>query len=143
MADICRNSKCSTSYTAHCLRATAIQAMNDAGFELRHIMFMSGHKNESSVRSYTRECSTNQKKQISNALATITNINQIDPVIPDTSAQPPTIFRDGEFQNTNYRQPFNMPNSHLSSNNFMSSGFISNSSFQSCVFQFHTGPTTQ
>ena len=25
--------------------------MNDAGFELRHIMFISGHKNESSVRS--------------------------------------------------------------------------------------------
>ena len=52
MADISKNAKCTTNYTAHCLRATAIQCMNDAGFEIRHIMHMSGHKNESSVRSY-------------------------------------------------------------------------------------------
>ena len=55
MADISKNAGCSQIYTAHCLRATAIQALNDAGFELRHIMYMSGHKNESSVRSYNRE----------------------------------------------------------------------------------------
>jgi hypothetical protein len=52
MADISKNAKCTTNYTAHCLRATAIQCMNDAGFEIKHIMHMSGHKNESSVRSY-------------------------------------------------------------------------------------------
>ncbi|CAG2225354.1 unnamed protein product [Mytilus edulis] len=38
MSDICKNAKCSKVYTAHCLRATAIQCMNDAGHELRHIM---------------------------------------------------------------------------------------------------------
>ena len=32
MADICKSSKLSKSYTPHCLRATAIQAMNDRGF---------------------------------------------------------------------------------------------------------------
>ncbi|XP_065924521.1 uncharacterized protein [Magallana gigas] len=58
MADICKNAKCSKTYTAHNLRATSIQGMNDAGFEVRHIMHMSGHKNESSVRSYSRNCST-------------------------------------------------------------------------------------
>ena len=44
MHDISKNAKCFTTYTAHCLRATAIQEMNDAGLELRHIMHMSGHK---------------------------------------------------------------------------------------------------
>ena len=62
MADISKNEKCTTNYTPHCLRATAIQCMNDAGFEIRHIMYMSGHKNESSVRSYNRDCSTDQKR---------------------------------------------------------------------------------
>ena len=69
MSDISKQSKCSKSYTAHCLRATAIQGMSDAGFELRHIMFMSGHKNESSVRSYNRSCSTNQKEALSDTLS--------------------------------------------------------------------------
>lgn len=31
MTDICKNEKCSKVYTTHCLRATSIQAMNDAG----------------------------------------------------------------------------------------------------------------
>ena len=61
MGDICKNSKCSKVYTAHCLRATAIQAMNDAGHELRHIMFMTGHKSESSIRSYNRHCSESKR----------------------------------------------------------------------------------
>ncbi len=30
MSDISKNAKCTTTYTAHCLRATAIQGMNDA-----------------------------------------------------------------------------------------------------------------
>ena len=49
MHDIFINVKCSTTYTANCLRANAIQQMNDAGLELRNIMHMSGHKNEASV----------------------------------------------------------------------------------------------
>ena len=44
MHDISKNAKCSSTHTAHCLRATAIQEMNDAGIELSHIMHMSVHK---------------------------------------------------------------------------------------------------
>ncbi|CAC5370791.1 unnamed protein product [Mytilus coruscus] len=63
MADVSKNASCSVMYTAHCLRATAIQAMSDAGFEIRHIMYMSGHRNEASVRSYSRDCSTSKRNQ--------------------------------------------------------------------------------
>jgi hypothetical protein len=38
MSDISSNPGCSQNYTAHCLRATTIQALNDDSFELRHIM---------------------------------------------------------------------------------------------------------
>jgi hypothetical protein len=65
MVDISLAAKLDKKYTAHCLRATAIQHMNDAGFEARHIMFMSGHKSEASIRSYNRSCSNRQKRQIS------------------------------------------------------------------------------
>ena len=71
MHDISKNAKCSTTYTAHCLRVTAIQEMNDAGLELRHIMHMIGHKNEASVRSYNRDCSMQQKKKMSDTLASV------------------------------------------------------------------------
>ena len=63
MHDISKNAKCSTTYTADCLRATAIREMNDAGLELRRIMHMSSHKNEASVRSYNRNCLMQQKKK--------------------------------------------------------------------------------
>jgi hypothetical protein len=62
MADISKNAKCTTNCIAHCLRATVVQCMNDAGFEIRHSMHTSGHKNESSVRSYNRDCTTGKKR---------------------------------------------------------------------------------
>ena len=52
MADKCKSCKLSKSYPPHCLRATAVQAMNDRGFSSRHIMFMSGYRCEASLKSY-------------------------------------------------------------------------------------------
>ena len=71
MPDICKQSKTANKYTAHCLRATAIQRMSDAGLETRQIMFMSGHRNEASVRSYSRDCSAQQKLSMSTILSDV------------------------------------------------------------------------
>lgn len=71
MHDISRIAGCSRKYTAHCLRSTAIHALNDEGFEIRHIMYMSSHRNGASVRSYSRDCSTAQKQHLSHALAKV------------------------------------------------------------------------
>ncbi|WAR05319.1 hypothetical protein MAR_020688 [Mya arenaria] len=43
MKSICKAAQFDQQYTAHFLRVTAIQTMNEAGFEARHIMFISGH----------------------------------------------------------------------------------------------------
>ena len=40
----------------------AIQSMSDAGHETRHIMCMSGYRRESSVGSYNRSVSNDQKR---------------------------------------------------------------------------------
>ena len=69
MPNISKAANLSTRYTAHCLRATAIEMLNDEGFQARHIMFMSNHRNEASLRSYSRGCSNGQKKQMSSALS--------------------------------------------------------------------------
>jgi hypothetical protein len=71
IADISKHSRCSKTYTAHSLRSTAIQGMNDSGHKIRHIMHMSGHKNEASVRSYNRGCSMAQKQSLSSSLSSL------------------------------------------------------------------------
>jgi len=136
MSDISKNSKCSKSYTAHCLRATAIQGMSDAGFQLRHIMYMSGHKNESSVRSYNRSCSSNQKEALSDTLSTISTCNPATSEKPAVSNLP--VSSCPTPQNEIAVRDRNVPLA-VSSSNFMYSGFISNSSFDNCVFQINPG----
>lgn len=138
MGDISRNAKCTQHYTAHCLRATAIQAMSDAGFELRHIMFMSGHHNESSVRSYSRGCTTGQKHQLSAALSAVIQPNscrEIATVTQPTEANiTPVVTSDPRLN------ALNSSTQVASSNNFMSSGLLSHSSFSNCVFNFGQKP---
>lgn len=49
--------------TSHCVRATTIQALNDANVELRHIKYMSEHE-----ASYTRGCTGEQIRELSKML---------------------------------------------------------------------------
>ncbi|KAH3795439.1 hypothetical protein DPMN_148989 [Dreissena polymorpha] len=72
MKNISTIAKLSQRYTGHCLRATAIHAMNDAGHEARHIMFINGHRNKASIRSYNLGCNINEKKSMSNTLSALT-----------------------------------------------------------------------
>ena len=71
MADLCKSSKLSKSYTSHCLRATANQAMNDHEFSSRHIMFMSGHRSEAFLKAYSRNPSAQQKKALSSLFSKV------------------------------------------------------------------------
>jgi len=59
-------------YTNHCIRATAITTLSDAGFETRHIMTVSGHRDEASDRSYVSDTTAVQKRQMSEALSDLT-----------------------------------------------------------------------
>ena len=54
MREISEKAKTSIIYTNHCLRATAITTLDEHGFEARHIMAVSGHKSENSIRPYSR-----------------------------------------------------------------------------------------
>ena len=59
-------------YTNHSVRATAITLWSDAGLSNRHIMSLSGHRNENSLRNYNTRPSS-QQLQLCNVLSTALN----------------------------------------------------------------------
>ena len=69
MSRISKDLELSQTYTNHCIRATAVSLLDDCNFEARHIMRVSGHKSESSIRSYSRRLSEIKQKQISHSLS--------------------------------------------------------------------------
>ncbi|KAK3106038.1 hypothetical protein FSP39_011471 [Pinctada imbricata] len=143
MKDISKNAGCSKYYTAHCLRATSIQALSDAGHELRHIMLLTGHRNEASIRSYSRDCSDDQKRSLSNTLSKITSGSTTRsesevplPTISQTATSSTAASTSDQLTSGGMaQQP--VATFQMSSRNFLSSGFMANSSFERCVFQFH------
>ena len=68
LSRISKDADLSRVYTNHSVRATTITALNDAGFETRVIMAVSGHRSEASVRNYCTDINQAQKRQTSNAL---------------------------------------------------------------------------
>lgn len=56
-------------YTNHCVRATSITLWSNAGLTNRHIMSISGHRNEQSLLHYNQRPSTSQLKRCSDVLS--------------------------------------------------------------------------
>lgn len=137
MPDISSNAHCSHKYTAHCLRATAITGMSDAGFEARHIMYMSGHRNEASLRSYNRNPSQLQKKDLSHTLTAVATGEchrdlVIAPRTPCTSTITHSPNTVSSVNHTNSTSP-SAGQSVVMSNTSSSSGLLNNSTFSGCT----------
>ena len=52
----------SKEYTNQSLRATTITLLDEEGFEARHIMSISGHRSETSIKHYSRTGETKKRK---------------------------------------------------------------------------------
>ncbi len=59
----------SQRYTNHSIRTTSITTLDGAGHEGRHIMKVSGHKSETSIKHYSHHVSEGKKKDMSDSLA--------------------------------------------------------------------------
>ena len=68
MKNISRAADLSKEYTNHSIQATAVTVLDHSNFEARHIMRVSGHKSEASIRSYSRRLSENKQREISETL---------------------------------------------------------------------------
>ena len=78
MATISQNAQLSRRYTNHCLRATAITILDAANFASRYIMTFSGHKAESSLKTYSKTTSEEIKRKMSSTLckSLVSNVNE-------------------------------------------------------------------
>jgi len=68
MANISEKCGLSKRYTNHCIRSTCITVLHNNGIETRHIIGLSGHKSETSVKSYCKRLSDTKKREISTIL---------------------------------------------------------------------------
>ena len=68
--------KLSYPYTNHSIRATTISILDECGYEARHIMAVSGHRSENSIRSYAAKTSLSKKRKMSEALSSTTLADQ-------------------------------------------------------------------
>ena len=57
-------------YTNHSIHAMCITLLDRAKFEARHIIAITGHKSESTIKAYAKGCSNEKKREMSDALAT-------------------------------------------------------------------------
>ena len=73
MKVISQQAELSTTYTNHSIRATTITILDRSGFEARHIMSVSGHRNESSIKSYSKTDENTKTNMAGSLMAVIDN----------------------------------------------------------------------
>lgn len=74
MKTISSDAGLSQIYTNHCIRATCITTLDNNGFEARHIMSITGHKSETSIRAYSKT-GLETKKRMCDVLSNSTRNN--------------------------------------------------------------------
>ena len=79
MKSISEAANLSKIYTNHSVRATAITLWSNAGVPNRHIMAISGHRNEQSLAHYNTMPTTFQLHNCSDIFASILNQHQSNP----------------------------------------------------------------
>ena len=61
-------------YTNHCVRVTSLQILDDEQIPGRHIIRVSGHRSEGSIKSHARKLSSSRKRAISNTFSRATGV---------------------------------------------------------------------
>ena len=77
MKQISQRLNLSNIYTNHCIRATVVTLLSAHGFESRQIMRVTGHKSESSLKSYDKDNAVGLKRKISNVLTEMPSKSKI------------------------------------------------------------------
>jgi hypothetical protein len=83
MQSISKDCQLSKIYTNHSLRATTVHLLDVARFPDRHIMSVTGHKAESSLKTYTGYTDSKTKQKMFNTLCSVlrssdNNVRKVD-----------------------------------------------------------------
>ena len=129
--------------------STGVIIRRYTGFETRHIMLMSGHRNEASVRSYSRDCSVRHKEVISDTLQSVVDGKHRDalpePAIPALSWCPQpsgSVVGVGPLVRAPVHQQPSLPNMSIfnsTSSLLATQGILGNGTFNNCPFSFVMG----
>ena len=57
------------NYTNHSIRATVISTLDGDGFKARHIIALSSHKSEQTIKEYSTKCPELKRKQMFSSLS--------------------------------------------------------------------------
>ena len=74
MLNLSKKYKLSQRYANHWVRVTSIQLLDDESVPGRHIVRISGHKSEASIKTYARKLSSASKRSISDTFNKATGI---------------------------------------------------------------------
>ena len=66
---LCKSVNLQGVYTNHSIRATVITSLDNAGFEARHIIKLSSHKSEATVKDYSIKCPDSKRKEMFESLS--------------------------------------------------------------------------
>ena len=69
MQNMSKDACLSKIYINHCIRATGFTLLDESGYEGRHIMTVSKHKSESSLKHYVSKAREKKKREMSHALS--------------------------------------------------------------------------
>ena len=69
MRNLSESAKLSKIYTNHCIRKTRIVILDNSGFEARHIIALSSHKSEATIKEYSENCPDEKREEMFEALA--------------------------------------------------------------------------
>ena len=76
MTFLSKDAHLSQHYTNHSILATCITTLDKNGVEAHHIIKLSSHKNESTVKEYATECPTQKRKEMFQYLSDSINPQQ-------------------------------------------------------------------
>ena len=77
MATMSQKYSLSQRYTNHSVRVTSVHELDDAFFQDRHIIRISGHKSEQSIKNYARRLLKAKKRKISEMFQRLLVLKQI------------------------------------------------------------------
>ncbi len=95
MKKISKAAGLSYEYTNHCVRSTHITVLDDNDFSVGQIMRSSGHKSESSIKSYASRLSDKKKRNISDALSNAAGLETKSVPAAALGAPPPVAALPG------------------------------------------------
>lgn len=100
MSDISNVGKLSQAYKNHYVRATSITVLDVAGISVRHVMKVSDHKSETSLKPYSHFISDDKKREISETLSAAlghqqkTNENVVPETVTENRSDLTSVFAD-------------------------------------------------